>query len=52
MPNLLIHLTSYFDFPYQATALDKGSRYFQGRGVAPLTVRHPSHEGSTDDEIF
>ncbi|KAK7097134.1 hypothetical protein V1264_004153 [Littorina saxatilis] len=35
------------------TALDKGSRYFQGRGNAPLAL-HPrgGHDASDEDEIF
>ncbi|KAL8612917.1 hypothetical protein ACOMHN_034994 [Nucella lapillus] len=34
------------------TALDKGSRYFQGRGNAPLTLHPRGTDQSEDDEIF
>lgn len=34
------------------TALDKGSRYFQGRGTAPLALHSRGNEASDDDEIF
>lgn len=32
---------------FQTTALDKGSRYFQGRGAAPLTLPEEN-----DNEMF
>ncbi|XP_067663721.1 serine/threonine-protein kinase DCLK1-like isoform X2 [Haliotis asinina] len=34
------------------TALDKGSRFFQGRGGAPLTLHPRGSETADDDEVF
>lgn len=52
LKDLLGLFLNLFSFTVQSTPLDKGSRYFQGRGNAPLALQPHGQDEVSDDEIF